>query len=79
MGTRVRLKADFDISKFPACAQVILRGLKTYGMMVADHGSNWYISGAPDKRWDNDELLTLRRVRGRDFEVVNIPEIEDKD
>lgn len=71
MGLRVRLKASFDISPFPANVQVILRGLKKYGMIVADNGSNWYVSGAPDSRWDDEELATLGNVKGRDFEVVD--------
>jgi hypothetical protein len=70
MGMRVRLKAGFDISGFPANVQVILQALKTYGMIVADNGSNWYISGAPDARWDDDELHSLGQVTGDDFEVV---------
>lgn len=71
MGTRLRLRADFDISGFPATDQVILRALKTYGAIVADNGSAWFISGAPDERWDNDTLAALRGVHGRDFEVVD--------
>jgi hypothetical protein len=71
MGLRVRLKASFDISGFPAQARVILQALKTYGMMVADNGSNWYISGAPDSRWSNDDLHTLSRIPGSAFEVVD--------
>lgn len=70
MGLRLRLRADFDESTFPANVQVILRALKRYGMFVADNGSDWYISGAPDPRWDDDELRSLSRVHGRDFEVV---------
>lgn len=70
MGLRLRLKADFDETPFPACVQVILRGLKRYGMMVADNGSNWYISGSPDSRWSDDELHSLGNVKGNDFEVV---------
>jgi hypothetical protein len=70
MGLRVRLKADYDVSPFPPVVQVILRGLKKFGMIVADNGSNWYISGAPDPRWNDDDLGTIRAVRGRDFEVV---------
>jgi hypothetical protein len=70
MGLRVRLRADFDESPFPVCVQVILRGLKRYGMIVADNGSNWYVSGAPDARWNDEELGSLRNVKGRDFEVV---------
>ncbi len=70
MGLRVRLKADYDISGFSPNVQVILRALKKYGMFVADNGSDWYISGAPDPRWDDEELAQLRQVKGRDFEVV---------
>jgi hypothetical protein len=70
MGLRVRLKASFDGSGFRKQARVVLTALKRYGMLVADNGSNWYISGAPDPRWNNDALHTLGRVRGSDFEVV---------
>lgn len=79
MGARFRLRADYDISGFPEPAQVILRALKTYGMFVADHGSPWYLSGPPDRRWDNDTLRTLRRVRGRDFELVQMGEVFEGD
>jgi hypothetical protein len=72
MGMRVRLKAGFDISSFPANVQVILTAMKRYGMFVADNGSNWYVSGAPDSRWNDEELANLRRVRGSDFEVVQM-------
>jgi hypothetical protein len=75
MGLRVRLKADYDISGFPAPAQVILKALKKYGMILADNGGNWFISGAPDPRWNDDELGTLKRVKGKDFEVVRIGNI----
>ncbi|MHB8650858.1 MAG: hypothetical protein ACYDBR_11895 [Gaiellaceae bacterium] len=71
MGLRVRLKASVDISGFPKQARVILQALKTYGMIVADNGSNWYISGAPDRHWNNDDLHTLGRITGADFEVVD--------
>ena len=70
MGMRVRLKASFDISSFPPSARVILQALKTYGMIVADNGSDWFISGAPDARWNDDELNTLKTVPGSAFEVV---------
>lgn len=76
MGLRVRLKASFDISSFPPTVQVILQALKQYGMMVADNGSNWYVSGAPDPRWNNAELSTLSRVKGSDFEVVRTSPIQ---
>ena len=72
MGMRVRLKASFDIMGFPPQAQVVLRALKKYGMFVADNGSNWYISGAPDARWDDNQLNTLKTVTGSNFEVVQM-------
>ena len=72
MGMRVRLKASVDISGYPECAQVILRALKKYGMILADNGSNWYISGAPDPRWNDEEIGTLKRLKGRDFDVVEM-------
>jgi hypothetical protein len=75
MGMRVRLKADYDISKFPEATQVILRCLKTYGMFLADNGSDWFISGAPDDRWDNDVLRAIKRVKGSDLEVVQMGEL----
>ena len=71
MGQRFRLKAGFDVSGFPRSVQVILMALKVYGMFVADNGSNWYISGAPDERWNNDELHLLNQVHGSDFEAVD--------
>jgi hypothetical protein len=71
MGLRLRLRADFRIFPFPHQARVVLRALKRYGMIVADNGSSWYISGAPDPRWDNDDLHTLGRVKGSDFRVVD--------
>lgn len=70
MGMRVRLKADFAISGYPKQAQVVLQAMKTYGMIVADNGSNWYVSGAPSKHWDDDALNTLKGVAGSNFEVV---------
>ena len=71
MGTRLRLKRSFDISGFPRQARVVLQALKEYGMIVADNGSDWYISGAPDARWSNDDLHSLGRVPGSAFEVVD--------
>jgi hypothetical protein len=71
MGLRLRLKASVDISKYPPEVQVILTALKKYGMFVADNGSNWYISGAPDSRWSDNNLATLSQIKGSDFEVVN--------
>ena len=72
MGMRVRLKASFDISGYTPAMQVILRALKRYGMILADNGSNWYVSGAPDPRWSDDELRGLKTLRGSDFEVVRM-------
>jgi hypothetical protein len=71
MGLRVRLKASFDVRPFPPQARVVLSALKRYGMIVADNGSDWYISGAPDARWSNDQLHTLGSVMGANFEVVD--------
>lgn len=73
MGMRVRLKASFEISDdYPASVQVILKALKQYGMFVADNGGPWFLSGAPDPRWSDDEIQTLRRVHGGDFEVIKM-------
>jgi hypothetical protein len=71
MGLRLRLKAGVDISGFPAADQVILTALKLYGMIVADNGSNWYLSGATDSRWNDDALNQLKTIPGSDFEVVD--------
>ena len=75
MGMRVRLKSSYAISGFPPAARVILLALKRYGMMLADNGGDWYLSGAPDRRWNDDEINTLKRVRGRDFEVVRMGKV----
>ena len=73
MGQRFRLKASFDVSPFSPDVQVILNAFTKYGLVLADNGSNWYIGGAPDERWDNDLLVTeLRRVKGSDFEAVDV-------
>jgi hypothetical protein len=72
MGQRFRLKASFDISGFSSEVQVILQAMKTYGIVLADNGSDWFISGVPDERWDNDLLGELRQVRGVDFEAVDV-------
>jgi hypothetical protein len=71
MGLRVRLKKSFDTSRFPRQARVVLQALKRYGMIVADNGASWYITGAPDQRWNNDDLHSLGRVPGSAFEVVD--------
>jgi hypothetical protein len=72
MGMRVRLKASYDISGFTPRVQVILRAMKKYGMFLADNGSSWFVSGAPDPRWDDDELSSLSGVTGNNFEVVQM-------
>ena len=71
MGQRLRLKRSVRASSFPRQARVVATALQRYGMLLADNGSNWYISGAPHPRWDNDDLRALKRLRGRDFEVVD--------
>jgi hypothetical protein len=71
MGQRFRLKASFDISHFPKQSRIVLTALKKYGMIVADNGSSWFISGAPSSRWNNDDLHQLGRVTGEDFEAVD--------
>lgn len=76
MGLRVRLKASYPTTGFPRQARVVLEALKRYGMLVADNGSSWFISGAPDSRWSNDDLHTLGRVPGAAFEVVDTSSLE---
>jgi hypothetical protein len=71
MGLRVRLKASVDISGYPTQLRVILQALKDYGMFLADNGSPWYITGAPDERWDNDILHMIADLSGSDFEAVD--------
>jgi hypothetical protein len=71
MGLRVRLKASVDISGLPYQARIVAQALKTYGMILADNGSPWYISGAPNPRWNDDALHQLDQLTGRDFEVVD--------
>ena len=72
MGMRVRLKSSYNISDFPPQSRVILQTLKSYGMIVADNGGDWFLSGAPDARWDDEDLNALKRVKGSDFEVVKM-------
>jgi len=72
MGARLRLKSSFDISGYSAANQVILKALKQYGMILADNGSSIYISGAPDDRWDNNDLHNLGNLKASDFEVVQM-------
>jgi hypothetical protein len=71
MGLRVRLKRSYGTRGFPPQARVVLEALKRHGMLVADNGADWYVSGVPDPRWSNEQLHTLERVPGRAFEVVD--------
>ena len=71
MGERLRLKRGYNISRFPRQARIVLRALKRYGMILADNGAPWFVSGAPHRGWDNDDLHSLRRVPGSAFEVVD--------
>ncbi len=75
MGMRVRLKSSFNISSYPRSARVVLTALKRYGMIVADNGSNWYLSGTADARWDDDAMNSLKRVPGSAFEVVRMGKV----
>jgi hypothetical protein len=71
MGARFRLKASFDLSGYRGAALVVLQALKTYGMIVADNGSNWYLSGSTDPGWNDDDLDQLKAVPGSAFEAVS--------
>jgi hypothetical protein len=70
MGLRVRLRRDFDLSGYPRQARAVLAALKRYGMILADNGSDWFVSGAPSDRWDDADIEAIKRVRGSDLEVV---------
>ena len=78
MGLRFRLKKNYPVAGFPRQARIVLRALKEYGMIVADNGSDWYVSGAPHPKWSNEQLHTLHRVPGSAFEVVNASILEPK-
>ena len=71
MGLRVRLKSSYDVSGFPRQARIVLKALKRYGMLLSDNGSDWFITGEPSPGWDNDDLHTLKQVKGKHFEVVD--------
>jgi hypothetical protein len=71
MGSRVRLKANVDANRFPPQARVLVRAMQRYGLILADNGSPWFVTGVPDDRWDNDALRTMRGITGADFEVVD--------
>jgi hypothetical protein len=72
MGMRVRLKDSVDLTGYRGPARVLLEGLKKHGMILADNGGDWFISGAPDTRWVHADLLPIRRIKGRDLEVVRM-------
>ena len=72
MGVRFRLKASFDVSPYAPEVQTILRALKKYGMILADNGSPWYVSGVPDERWNNGNLNGVRNILGSNFEAVDV-------
>jgi hypothetical protein len=72
MGMRFRLRADYDISGFSPEVQIILQAMKEYGMILADNGAPWFISGVPDERWDNEILAELKTVPGSAFEAVDV-------
>lgn len=71
MGLRLRLRQDYDISRFTGQSRIILEALKRYGMILADNGSNWFISGTPDPRWNDGDLRQLKTVPGSAFEAVD--------
>ncbi|MGF1627311.1 MAG: hypothetical protein ACFCVH_20715 [Alphaproteobacteria bacterium] len=75
MGLRLRLRADYDLSGYHGQARVILEALQRYGLIVADNGSAWFISGAPSPHWDDEDLSQLKRVPGEAFEVVTTGEL----
>lgn len=77
MGLRVRLKASFDVSSYSPRMRIILRAMKRYGMILADNGSPWFFSGTSDVRWSDDELNELKRLRGRNFEVVDTSQLRN--
>jgi hypothetical protein len=71
MGLRLRVRADFDLSRYTGAARVILVAMQRYGVIVADNGSNWFFGGTSDSRWDDDDLGQLKGVPGSAFEVVD--------
>lgn len=76
MGLRFRLRKSVDISKMPRQARIIAQALRTYGAIVADNGSSWFISGTQDPRWDNDQLNALKKLKGSDFVAVDESALE---
>ncbi len=76
MGARFRLRADFPVSNYSPQIQIILHAMQRYGIILADNGSPWYLSGAPDERWDNETLRELKELQGRDFEAVDLSSLQ---
>jgi hypothetical protein len=72
LGQRFRLRANYDLSRFSPTNRVILRALQKYGMILADNGSSWFLSGAPHSSWNDDQLRELRQIKGSDFEAVDV-------
>jgi hypothetical protein len=80
MGQRFRLKANVDLSRFPPDMQIIFTAFKRYGIILADNGSNWYITGTHDTRWDDDMLVSaFRQLKGSDFEAVDVSSLKISD
>jgi hypothetical protein len=77
MGLRLRLRSNYPVAGFPYQARIVLKALKRYGMIVADNGASWYLTGAPDPGWDNDQLHTLGKVKGSDFRVVDTRDLRN--
>jgi hypothetical protein len=77
MGLRLRLRSSYPIAGFPRQARIVLTALKRYGMIVADNGTSWYVSGEPNSHWSNDALHTLQRVKGSNFRVVNTSKLRN--
>jgi hypothetical protein len=78
MGLRLRLKRSYPIARYPRQARIVLQGLKEYGLIVADNGSDWFVSGAPHPKWSNEQLHTLHQVPGSAFEVVDTSSLPRK-
>ncbi len=76
MGARFRLRPDFPVDDYSPQNQVILRAMQQYGLILADNGSPWYLSGAPDERWNNDTLRELKELQGSDFEAVDLSSLQ---
>lgn len=76
MGLRLRLRSDFPVDRYSPQIQVILRAMQRYGLILADNGSPWFVSGAPDDRWDNDLLNELKELQGSDFEAVDTSSLQ---